>query len=372
MVTDIENRAFSIDMRPVKSPPVLKGRIEDVEFGTMFTPNMFMMHYRDGAWRDARIEPLTKICLHPGATVFHYAQEVFEGLKAFRQTSGNIVLFRPEMNARRMNQSARRLAMPDIPEDVFLEAVSRLVEVERDNVPPSPGCLYIRPTMIGIQPLVKVAAANEYLFFILTLVTGPYFKGTSGRDPGAVDVFVAQSVTRASPGGMGAVKAGANYAGTLNITAKAVKEFGCGQVLFLDARNGQLIEEMGGMNVGFVVDGCLVTPPLSGTILPGVTRDSLLTICKDLGIPTRVEPIEIEQLVAGLTSGRVTEAFACGTAAVVTGIRSFKFEDGRVVQVPGQTPGPVSQALFDRLRAIQYGDYPDRYGWVRVVCRATD
>ncbi|MBM4395426.1 MAG: branched-chain amino acid aminotransferase [Deltaproteobacteria bacterium] len=363
-----------IDMRHCPSPPILKGRIEDVEFGTMFTPNMFMMRYHKGEWKEARVEPVTEIRLHPGATVLHYAQEVFEGLKAFRQTSGDIVLFRPEMNARRINESAKRLSMPSIPEPLFLEAVRRLVEVERNNVPPAPGCLYIRPTLIGVTPLVKVSPANEFLFYILTLVTGPYFKGTSGRDAGAVNVFVAQSVTRASRGGMGAVKAGANYSGTLEITAKAFKA-GCAQVLFLDARDETRIEEMGGMNVCFVADGALVTPPLSGTILPGITRDSLMTIARGLGIPAREEPLDIVAIIEGLESGRVTEAMACGTAAVVTGIKSFQFEDGRVVNVPGPTPGPVSTRLFDAIRAIQYGDCPDENGWIRTICRgetATD
>lgn len=354
--------------KSVKADPLRPARIEDVEFGTMFTPNMFLMRFKDGAWRDAAIVPVHELSIHPGATVLHYAQEIFEGLKAYRQPNGDITLFRPEMNARRMNESARRMSMPLVPEELFLEAATRLVTAERQNVPPSPGTLYIRPTMIGVTPYVKVSSANEFIFYMLTLVTGPYFKGTTGRDPGSVRVLVARSVTRASKGGTGAVKAGANYAVTLEITTTA-KNLGCGQVMFLDARTERLVEEMGGMNVFFVMDGALVTPPLGGTILPGVTRDSLMTIARDLNIPVRDEPIAIDAVIEGLESGHVTEAMACGTAAVVAGIGSFVFEDGSEIKVPGATPGPVTQRLFNTLRGIQCGELPDRHGWNRLVTR---
>jgi branched-chain amino acid aminotransferase len=358
-----------IEMRPAPSPPVWKTPIEEIEFGTLFTPNFCLARFAEGRWLEAAVQPVTELRLHPGATVFHYAQTIFEGLKAFRQADGGIVLFRPEMNARRMAASCERLAMPRLPEELFMEACRRMVEVEHAQVPPQPGALYLRPTMFGVTPYVKVSPSTEYLFYVLTAVVGPYFKGTTGRDPGSVKVLVARSVTRASKGGMGHVKAGANYAGTLEITMRA-REFGCGQVLFLDAKHDSRIEEMGGMNVMFVDGGALVTPPLGGSILPGVTRDSLLVLAREMGIPVREEAPEIDSIIAGIESGRVSEAMACGTAAVVTGIGQFVFEDGRTVALKHATPGPITLELFKRLRAIQYGEVPDTHGWITHVTGA--
>lgn len=359
-----------IEIRPAPSRPVWKPPIEEIEFGTLFTPNFFLAKFSEGRWQSAAIQPLTELRLHPGATVFHYAQTVFEGLKAFRQVNGDIVMFRPEMNARRMRASCERLAMPPVPEAFFLEACRRLVEIEYEQVPPQPGALYIRPTMFGITPYIKVSPSTEYLFYVLTAVVGPYFKGTTGRDPGSIRVLVSRSVTRASKGGMGHVKAGANYAGTLEITKRA-RELSCGQVLFLDAKYDSRVEEMGGMNVMFVNDGTLVTPPLGGSILPGVTRDSLLVLAREMGIPVLEEAPDIDNVIEGIKSGRVTEAMACGTAAVVTGIGEFVFEDGRSVALRHPTPGPVTLALFKRLRAIQYGEAPDDHGWIVPVLRAS-
>lgn len=360
-----------IVVRPERGILVRPERIEDVEFGTLFTPNMFQMRWTDGHWHDARIEPVQELRLHPGATVLHYAQSVFEGMKAYRQKGGDIVLFRPEMNIARMGVSARRLQMPEVPEDFFLKAIRALVQIEVDQIPELPGTLYIRPTLIGTAPQVKVAASREYLFYILTLVSGPYFRGTSGRDPGAVCVFVAEDRSRAGWGGTGGVKAGANYAGTLEITSKA-RDLKCGQVLFLEAREAPLrerrVEEMGGMNVFFVRDGALYTPAMHGTILPGVTRDSLLHMARAEGVPVHEMDIPFGWVEDGLTDGSITEAFACGTAAVVTGIGSFHFENGRELKPSAATPGPLTQRLFHRICGIQFGDLPDEFGWLRKVC----
>jgi branched-chain amino acid aminotransferase len=359
-----------IIIRPDRDTLVRPERIEHVEFGTLFTPNMFHMKYSGGNWHDAYIEPVKHLQLHPGATVLHYAQTIFEGMKAYRQKSGDIVLFRPEMNIARMNMSARRMQMPEISPDFFLKAIKALVGTEANQVPELPGTLYIRPTMIGTAPQVKVAASKEYLFYILTLVSGPYFLGTSGRDPGAVSVYVALDKSRSCYGGTGGIKAGANYAGTLETTSKAYA-LKCGQVLFLEARDvpyrERRVEEMGGMNVCFIKNGALYTPKLHGTILPGVTRDSLVQIARARGIEVHEEDIPFGWVEDGLADGSITEAFACGTAAVVTGIKSFHFDDGRDLAPSSAVPGPITQQLFDAIVGIQFGDAPDEFGWLHKV-----
>lgn len=335
-----------------------------VKFGKTFSPHFFVAECRDGAWSDARIAPLESFSLHPGALVLHYAQEIFEGLKAFAQPDGGVALFRPEMNARRFQASAARMAMPKVDESLFLDAVLGLAEADRAWVPEYPGSLYIRPAMIATQPYIGVSSSHEYKFFVVTLPAGKYFAGHSSG-PGGADVLVSESLVRAWPGGTGNVKTAANYAITLQITAKAMAA-GLNQVLFLDSSPERRVEELGGMNVMFVEDGGLVTPPLSGTILPGITRDSVITLARDMGIAVREYAYTLDELIAGVKSGRVAEAIACGTAAVVTGIRTLCFEDGTRLRVgSAQAPGPITCALFERLQGIQYGRLADKFGWLR-------
>ena len=327
---------------------------------------MFVAEYRDGAWQNARIQPIQPFELHPASLVFHYAQTVFEGLKAYRHDNGRIVLFRPELNARRFQRSAERLRIPQIDEQLFLDATKALVENERFFVPEAPGCLYIRPAVMGVDPSLGVKSASNFIVFILTLPSGPYFKD-AGEGAGSVDVLVTKSVVRAAPGGMGSVKAGANYAGTLKVTEEA-KPFGCAQVLFLDSKEHRFIEEMGGMNIMFVQGKRLRTPPLSDTILDGVTRSSLLALARNHGLEPDEGPISIDEVVNGIRSGDIPELFACGTAAVVVGIRTLKFEDGSSVTVKGECPGPVTKRLYDSLVDVQYGRAADPHGWIREVC----
>ena len=251
-----------------------------IQFGKTFSPHYFVAEYSDGVWGNARIAPLENFSLHPGALVLHYAQEIFEGMKAFAQPDGSIALFRPEMNARRFQASAERMSMPKLDETLFLDAVLGLAAADRAWVPPYPGSLYIRPAMIATQPYIGVSSSHEYKFFVVTLPAGKYFKNQP-PGPGAADVLVSESLVRAWPGGTGNVKTAANYAITLQITAKATAA-GLNQVLFLDSSPERRVEELGGMNVMFVEDGGLVTPPLSGTILPGVTRDSVLTLAREM------------------------------------------------------------------------------------------
>ncbi|HEX8618124.1 MAG TPA: branched-chain amino acid aminotransferase [Thermoanaerobaculia bacterium] len=338
---------------------------KDLEFGRTCTPNFFIAEYRGGRWHDGRIEALHTLNLHPATNVFHYAQAIFEGLKAYRQADGKVSLFRPEMNAARFNDSAARMGMPAVDPQVFVEAIQRLVDIERAFVPNAPGSLYIRPTMIGTEPCLGVRSSSEFLFYVLTLPSGAYFKDMP-EGTGTVRVFVEQATTRAATGGTGGVKAAANYAVTLKSISDA-KERGCSQVLYLDATRRQRVEELGGMNVFFVRNGELITPTLNGTILPGVTRNSMLELAPVLGTPASETDIDIDEVIAGLQSGAITEAIACGTAATVVGISELVFGDGRVLKVGDGELGPVTKRLFDEIQGIQFGTIPDRFGWTSVV-----
>jgi branched-chain amino acid aminotransferase len=338
---------------------------KDIEFGRTCTPNFFVAEYRGGRWHDGKIEALHGFNLHPATNVFHYAQAIFEGLKAYRHADENVALFRPEMNAARFNESATRMGMPLVDEALFVEAIQRLVDIERAFVPGAPGSLYIRPTMIGTEACLGVRSSTEFLFYILTLPSGAYFKEMVAGT-GTVRVFVEQATSRAAPGGTGGVKAAANYAVTLKSITDA-KQKGCSQVLYLDAMRRQRVEELGGMNVFFVRDGQLITPTLNGTILAGVTRASLLELAPTLGIPAREEDIDIDEVVEGVRSGSITEAIACGTAATVVGISELVFGDRDGVQIGGGKLGPVTKRLFDEIQAIQFGTSPDHFGWTSIV-----
>jgi branched-chain amino acid aminotransferase len=311
--------------------------------------------------------------------VFHYAQTLFEGIKAFRLANGNPAIFRLDHHMARLNRSARRLHMPQVDERFLADAIKQLVRVDADQLPSNPGTLYLRPVMFGVEPLLKVSTSREFKLVTLAMIAGPYFKGTDGRSPGSVKVFVSRSVCRTAPGGTGNVKAGANYAGTLQITAWAATQFGCHQVLFLDARERKYVEEMGGMNILFVRDGQLVTPSLAkGTILAGITRDCVRVIAEnELKIPFVEEDISLAEVIEGLKSGRISEAIACGTAASVTSIGSFfvepesgldsespAAEQVERVDAPSPLPGPITNELFKRIRAIQFGEAPDLHDWI--------
>jgi branched-chain amino acid aminotransferase len=352
------------NLSPTKTAPYSLNP-KDLEFGRVCTPNHFVAEYSGKQWRNPRVEALSPFTLHPAANIFHYAQAIFEGLKAYRQPDGKLALFRPEMNARRFISSAIRMGIPPVSEELFLEAIHRLVDVERNFVPEPPGTLYIRPTIVGTEAALGVRSANEFTFFVITLPSGGYFKEMlSGT--GVVRVYVEQATARAAPGGTGAVKAAANYAVTLKAITDA-KERGCSQVLYLDAARRQRVEELGGMNVFFVRKGELITPTLNGTILPGVTRDSLLTLGNAIGIPSREADIDIDEVVAEVQSGEITEAIACGTAATVVGIHELVFGDGRVLPVGNGKLGPITNRLFEEIQAIQFGTAPDRFGWMSPI-----
>ena len=359
---------IDIDLSPAAAapPPDLDLSPDRLEFGRLTAPLWFHVWYRRGAWERGRIEPWTTINLHPAAIVLHYAQCIFEGLKAYKMPDGAAALFRPEMNARRMNHSAARMAMPEIPEQLFLDGIRALVDCQRKWIPNPPGSLYIRPTMIGVEPCIGVRASSEYRFFVIVLPSGSYFPQVPTGATGTVRVFVSESVGRAARGGTGDAKAGANYSVTLQVIGAAKKK-GCAQVMFLDSHGERTVEEMGGMNVFFQRGDTLVTPPLTGTLLAGITRDSILKLAPTLGIKVREERVGWDQLLAEVRSGQVSEAFACGTAAVITGIESFVLENGSEARVGNGQCGPATHKLYDALHNIQYGLAKDPFGWVVKV-----
>jgi branched-chain amino acid aminotransferase len=331
-------------------------------FGRVFSDHMVTIRYSDDkGWHDARIEPRASLQMDPAAAVLHYAQEIFEGLKAYK-TGNGATLFRPEENARRFQRSAERLAMPVLPEKLFLEAVDHLVSIDRDWIPDGDGSLYIRPFMFANEIFLGVKPSSNYLFAVIASSVGSYFK--SGAD--AVSVWVSQEYTRAAPGGTGAAKCGGNYAASLLAQAEATRH-GCDQVVFLDAVERKWIEELGGMNVFFVFsDGSLSTPPLGGTILPGVTRSSLITLAKDKGITVHEERYSYGQWKADAATGRLREAFACGTAAVVTPIGTVRAPEGEFVIGNGGS-GVRTAELKSALVDIQRCRAPDPHQWIHRV-----
>jgi branched-chain amino acid aminotransferase len=312
-------------------------------------------------WHGARIEPRANFSLDPAAAVFHYAQEIFEGLKAYKRDDGGVNLFRPDANARRFQSSAERMAMPLLPEAAFLEAVEELVRIDRAWMPGGEGSLYLRPFMIASEIFLGVKPSAEYIFAIIASPVGSYFKG----GPAPVSIWVSENYTRAAIGGTGAIKCGGNYAASLRAQAEAI-EHGCDQVVFLDAIERRYIEELGGMNIFFVFDdGSLLTPPL-GTILPGITRDSIIALMNDSGTPVREEDYTIDQWRADTASGKLKEAFACGTAAVISPIGKVCSTTGDFL-IGGGAAGPVAMGLRKKLVDIHYGRAADPYNWIRKL-----
>jgi branched-chain amino acid aminotransferase len=325
---------------------------------------MAIIEYNDReGWHDARITARHPFTMDPASPVLHYAQEIFEGMKAYRRPGGGAALFRPNANARRFAKSAMRMAMPPLPEDMFLDSVRELVRIDREWIPKTEGgSLYLRPFMIANGSFLGMRPSTDFIYAVIASSVESYFK----TDSPSVSLWVTRDYVRAAPGGTGEAKCGGNYAGSLIAQAEAVRQ-GCDQVVFLDATERRWVEELGGMNVFFVfADGSVQTPPLDGTILHGVTRDSLLTLARDMGLTVREERYAIDQWRADAESGRLTEAFACGTAAVVTPIGSVKGVDGQFT-IGGQSIGPLTMRLRSALVDIQRGNAPDPYGWTELV-----
>ena len=352
---------------PNKAPVALNERtamLADPGFGRVFTDHMALIRFSETVgWHDAQITARKPLMLDPATAVLHYAQEIFEGMKAYRLADGKMALFRPDANAARFRASAKRMAMPELPEEMFIESVKALVRADRDWFPDiDGGSIYLRPFMFASEVFLGVKPSAEYLYLVIASPVGAYFKG----DVPAISLWVSQDYTRAAPGGTGAAKCGGNYATSLVAQAEAIK-LGYDQVVYLDAAERRWIEELGGMNLFFVFDdGSLQTPPLGGTILPGITRDALITLARDEGLTVREEPYAIDQWRADAISGRLTESFACGTAAVVTPVGSVTSAEGRFTIGAGG-PGQTTQRLRERLVGIQRGTVADPYGWVQRI-----
>ena len=359
--------APALDFSRIPHPAPVPGAsrdqaIADPGFGKVFTDHMVSIEWTEGkGWHDATLGPRRPLSLDPAAAVLHYAQEIFEGLKAYRLDDGSMALFRPEENARRFNSSARRLAMPELPEEAFVEAVRQLALADRDWFPAvEGGSLYMRPFMFADEPFLGVRPAKHYKFLVICSPAGNYFK--SGVP--AVSIWVSGDYTRAAPGGTGAAKCGGNYAASLVPQAEAIAR-GHDQVVFLDTAEHKWVEELGGMNVFFVFDdGRIITPPLTGTILAGITRDSLLTLAREEGLEVSEERYSLEQWRADAKSGKLVECFACGTAAVVTPIGRVAGEDFEF-SIGSGGPGQLTGSLRSKLVAIQRGNADDRHGWVK-------
>jgi branched-chain amino acid aminotransferase len=334
--------------------------LADPGFGKTFTDHMVSIDWsEEKGWHSPQVLPRGPIALDPAAAVLHYAQEIFEGMKAYRHPDGHSALFRPQANAARFNASAQRMAMPEMPEELFVEAVRQQVLADRDWIPELDGAsLYLRPFMFATEAFLGVRPAKEYKFLVIASPAGNYFK--SGAP--AVSLWVSD-YTRAAPGGTGAAKCGGNYAASLVPTSEAFAR-GHDQVLFLDAAEHKWIEELGGMNLFFAFDdGSLLTPPLTGTILPGITRDSLIQLAREEGLSVREDRYSLDQWRRDAESGRLVESFACGTAAVVTPVGKVVDREGEFTIGSGG-PGQLTQRLKDRLVAIQRGTAPDSHGWV--------
>lgn len=354
---------LEISVELTKSPKQKPSESEPLSFGKYYTDHMFIMNYDEGeGWHNPRIVPYQNIALDPAAMCFHYAQEVFEGLKAYRTKSGEIQLFRPEKNMARLNLSNDRLCIPRIDEEFAVEAIKKLVSVDKDWVPHGEGTsLYIRPFIFAVDPYVGVHPARHLLFVIILSPVGSYYP--QGLNP--VKIYVEDEYVRAVKGGMGYVKAGGNYAASLKSQAKA-EELGYTQVLWLDGVERKYVEEVGTMNVFFVIDGEVVTPKLTGSVLGGITRLSCIELLREHGYKVTERCISIQEIYDAYESGKLNEAFGSGTAAVISPIGEFRWGD-KVIKLTESEIGPVSQFLYDTLTGIQWGKIEDTRGWTQKI-----
>ncbi|MFH0798888.1 MAG: branched-chain amino acid aminotransferase [Pseudomonadota bacterium] len=335
---------------------------ENLKFGELFTDRMFLMQYDSGAgWSGARIEEFHNFSLSPATMSFHYAQEIFEGMKAYRFKDGKTAIFRPMENFNRMNASAELLGMPGFDSEFVLGALRKLIRLEEGWVPTQRGTsLYIRPVMIGVDPVIKVRSSDSFLFYIILSPVGPYFSA----DRTMSRIMVEDRYVRAVRGGIGCAKTGGNYAASIRAGMEAAKK-GYDQVLWLDGVERKYVEEIGSMNIFFVIDGVITTPALNGSILPGITRKSVLELAAKLGYKTSERNVEIGEVMSGLAAGRVSEMFGTGTACVINPVSTIchKGKDYTVTDEPGK----YSSILHEYLTGIQHGDKEDIFNWMMIV-----
>lgn len=354
---------MNIKIHPLPSPKPKYSDESKLGFGKLFTDRMFVMEYSiDLGWHSARIEPYGPFALDPACAVLHYAQEIFEGLKAFRRHGGQIALFRPQDNIRRLNRSAARMSMPQVDEAFFLKAIKELVRLEEAWIPRNEGTsLYIRPTMIATDPYLGVRPSETYLCYVILSPVGAYYSG--GLAP--VKIWISDEYVRVAPGGTGEAKTGGNYASSLKASMEAAQK-GYDQVLWLDGVERKYVEEVGSSNICFLYDGKVVTSPLKGTILDGITRRSVLALVKDFGLTVEERALSIDEILDGVNNGRLTEAFGTGTAAVVSPVGQFTYQDRTVSFGDGKTIGALTMQLYQTLTGIQNGKIEDRHAWNEI------
>lgn len=350
---------LDIRIEKTTAPKAKPAKGSKLGFGHIFTDHMFIMNYDEGqGWHDARIVPYGDITLSPAAMVFHYGQTMFEGLKAYKGDNGKVYLFRPDMNAKRANSSNDRLCIPRIPEDDFVQAVKAVVDIDRDWIPEEPGTsLYVRPFVIAIDDHLGVSPAKSYLFMVILSPSGAYYE--SGLAP--VGIWIEDEYVRAVRGGIGFAKTGGNYAASLAAQVKA-HDGGYSQVLWLDGVERKYIEEVGAMNIVFKINGKIVTPMLNGSILPGITRNSVLQVCRDWGYEVEERRISVDELIEAAHSGALEEVFGTGTAAVVSPVGKLRYKD-EVFNIGDGGIGELTQKLYDEITGVQWGKREDNRGW---------
>ena len=350
---------LDIKIQRTETPKAKPAPGQKLGFGKIFTDHMFIMNYTEGqGWHDPRIVPFQNLSLSPAAMVYHYGQEMFEGLKAYKGPDGNVFLFRPDMNAKRTNDTNDRLVIPQLPVEDFVQAVSAVVDVDRDWIPSEPGTsLYVRPFIIATDEFLGVAPSKTYLFMVILSPSGAYYE--SGLAP--VGIWIEDEYVRAVRGGMGFAKTGGNYAASLIAQQKA-HDAGYSQVLWLDGVERKYIEEVGAMNIFFKIAGKVVTPALNGSILPGITRNSTIQLCKDWGYEVEERKISADELLEAQRNGTLEECFGTGTAAVISPVGKLRYQDDVMIINGGQI-GDLSQKLYDTITGIQTGILPDEKGW---------
>jgi len=335
----------------------------NLDFGVEFTDHMFTMDYSlsDG-WHNAKIEPYKNFSISPATMAFHYAQSAFEGMKAYKYQGDKIALLRPMENFKRLNRSCRRLVMPEIDEEFVLDALLKLIDIDKKWIPSQEEtALYIRPTIVGFDPIIRLKPSDTYKFFIIMSPVGKYYK--NGFKPARI--LVEEKYVRSALGGTGDIKASANYAMSLKAGKEAVEK-GYDQALWLDAKDREKIEEVGSMNLFFVINGKITTPQLHGTILPGITRDSIMTLAKFLGYEVEERDITITEIIKGIEDGSVSESFGTGTAAVISPVGTLGYQ-GKDFVINNNKVGQISQTLYDYYIGVQYGNEPDRFDWITTI-----
>ncbi|NLC25650.1 MAG: branched-chain amino acid aminotransferase, partial [Fastidiosipila sp.] len=334
-------------------------------FGKIFSDHMFIVEYDEGAgWHDARIQVLENLSLHPASSVFHYGQEIFEGAKAYRREDGEIQVFRLMDNCKRMVNSAVRSSMPELDSEFQYNAILKLIDLERDWVPHSEGTsLYLRPTMIASTPALGAHSAHDFIYFVLCSPSGSYYP--KGMQP--VRIRIEPFYARSVKGGMGRAKTGGNYAASFKATKEA-QDAGYEQVLWLDGMHKKYVQEVGAMNIMFVIDDAIVTPELGDTILPGITRASVLHLASELGYKIEERPVSVDEIYEAHASGRLSESFGTGTAAVISPVGEYSYQ-GESIILNNNEIGPLAQRFYDLLTGIQFGTAEDKYGWTSLVPR---